>query len=245
MRVVVSSPPKSGNHWISCLLSTIYGLQWPTPGAQAAVSSPEDLAAFVRAGRFPADSLFYHHAKFNPRLSDVVEAIPAHQITIVRDPYDVFVSLYYWEQERAARGLGRDRPRPRHVLYGKPIDHEDVLAFLADGFGRNMARALGWLHSGRALPVRYEDLHADPLGALQCLTDQIAPVSAERLQIAIAACRADKMRQLDDKMKWHVRAARVGDSREKLGEAHLEVFRSKHASTIRSLGYEVRKAVGA
>jgi hypothetical protein len=48
------------------------------------------------------------------------------------------------------------------------------------------------------------------------------------------------VRQQDEKMAWHVRAAKVGDSREKLGEAHLTVFRERHADAIRSLGYEVR-----
>jgi hypothetical protein len=222
------------------LLALVYELQWPVPGGQAAISDPEEFAQFVAAGRFPDDSLFYHHAKFQSRLSDVIDGIPAHQVTIIRDPYDVFVSLYFWEQERASRGLGRDRSRPRHVLYGKPIDDQDVLAYLADGFGRNRARATGWLHSGRAIPIRYEDLYSDPLNALRSLTDCITPVSAERLERAIADCRAEKMRQQDDKMKWHVREARVGDSREKLGRMHLEIFRTHHADSIRALGYEVR-----
>ena len=240
VRIVVAAPPKSGNHWISCLLATIYTLQWPTPEAQAAVASPETFAAFVRGGKFPENNLFYHHAKFNPRLCDVIEAIPAHQVTIVRDPYDVFVSLYYWEQERSSRGLGQDRPRPRHVLAGKPLDHEDVLTFLADAFGRNLARAEGWLHSGRAIPVRYEELHSDPIAALCHVTDLIDPMSADRLAAAIAACQADEMRRQDEKMQWHVRAARVGDSRDKLSPAHLEIFRTRHADAIRSLGYTVR-----
>ena len=240
MRIVVAAPPKSGNHWISCLLATLYDLQWPTPGGQAAVASPETFAAFVRDGGFPENNLFYHHAKFNPRLCNVIEAIPAHQVTIVRDPYDIFVSLYYWEQERSSRGLGRDRPRPRHAIAGKPLDHDDVLTFLADGFGRNLDRAEGWLHSGRAIPVRYEDLHSDPIATLRRVTDHIEPVPRERLAAAIDACRADEMRRQDEKMQWHVRAARVGDSRDKLSPAHLEIFRAHHAEVIRSLGYAVR-----
>jgi hypothetical protein len=37
-----------------------------------------------------------------------------------------------------------------------------------------------------------------------------------------------------------VRVARVGDSREKLGPAHLELFRDRYGDIIRELGYEVR-----
>ena len=240
MRIVISAPPKSGNHWIGCLLSTIYGLQWPTPGGHAATASPETLAEFARSGAFPDGSMFHHHTRFHHRLCDVIDAIPAHHVTITRDPYDVFVSMYYWEQERSSRGLGRDRPRPRHVLYGKPLDHEDVLGFLADKFGQQIAKANGWMHGGRAIPIRYEELHANPVEALKRVTDQIEPVTVERIAAAVESCRADRVRQQDEKMAWHVRTAKVGDSRDRLTDAHLAIFRERHAPLIRSLGYEVR-----
>lgn len=240
MRIVVSAPPKSGNHWIGCLLSTIYGLQWPTPGGHAATSSPESLAEFALSGGFPDGSMFHHHTRFHRRLCDVIDSIPAHNVTIVRDPYDVFVSMYYWEQERSSRGLGVDQPRPRNAMFGKPLDHNDVVQFLADGFGPHISRANGWLHSGRAIPIRYEELHANPLGALQRVTDQIEPVSVERVALALETCRAERVRQQDEKMSWHVRSARVGDSRDKLSEVHLAVFRERHGDQIRLLGYDVR-----
>jgi hypothetical protein len=240
MRIVVSAPPKSGNHWIGCLLSSIYGLHWPTPGGHAATATPETLAEFARAGRFPDGTMFHHHSRYRSSLCDVIDAIPAHHVTIIRDPYDVFVSMYFWEQERSARGLGRDRPRPRNAMYGKPLDHEDVLSFLSDGFGQNIARANGWLHSGRAIPIRYEELHSDAVAALKRVTDQIAPVSVEAIAAAIETCRAERVRQQNEKMSWHVRAARVGDSRDKLSEVHLAIFREQHGDLIRTLGYEVR-----
>jgi hypothetical protein len=184
--------------------------------------------------------MFHHHTRFTDRLCDVIDAIPAHHVTIIRDPYDVFVSMYYWEQERSARGLGREQPRPRHAMYGKPLDHADVLAFLADSFGPHIARANGWLHSGRAIPIRYEELHSDPIAALTRVTNQIEPAAPERIAAALQACRADRVRQQDDKMAWHVRSAKVGDSRAKLSEAHLAIFRDRHGDLIRALGYSVR-----
>ena len=240
MRIVVSAPPKTGNHWIGCLLSTIYLLQWPVEGAHAAVSTPETLAEFVAIGNFPDNAMFHHHSKYTARLCDVIDAIPAHNVTLCRDPYDVFVSMYYWEQERSARGMGRSQARPRHAMFGKPIDHPDVLGFLSNSFGAHINRAIGWQESGRALPIRYEELHQDPLAALTRLTQAIAPVSEETIQRAIDACRADRVRQQDEKMAWHVRSAKVGDSRGKLTEAHLTIFRERHGHLIRQLGYEVR-----
>ncbi|MCA9877286.1 MAG: sulfotransferase domain-containing protein [Thermomicrobiales bacterium] len=237
---MVSAPPKTGNHWIGCLLSTIYELTWPVEGAHAAVSTPETFAAFVEAGNFPDDAMFHHHAKYTARLCNVIDAIPAHNVTLCRDPYDVFVSMYFWEQERSARGMGRSQPRPRHAMYGKAIDHDDVLGFLANSFGGHINRALGWRHSGRAIPIRYEELHENPVGSLLRVTSEISPVSEATIARALEVCRADRVRQQDEKMAWHVRAARVGDSRGKLTEAHLAIFREQHGDLIRELGYEVR-----
>jgi hypothetical protein len=240
MRIVVSAPPKTGNHWIGCLLSTIYELQWPVEGAHAAASTPDTLADFVAAGNFPDDAMFHHHAKYTARLCNVIDAIPAHNVTLCRDPYDVFVSMYYWEQERSTRGLGRGQARPRHAMFGKPIDHQDVLDFLSNSFSAHINRAIGWQESRRALPIRYEELHQDPLAALTRITSAIEPVSEQTIQRALHACRADRVRQQDEKMAWHVRSAKVGDSRSKLTEAHLTIFRELHGDLIRQLGYEVR-----
>ena len=173
-------------------------------------------------------------------MADAIEAVSARIVTIVRDPYDVFVSLYYWVQERAERQLGGRRVRPRGSLAGKPLDHPDVLAYLRGDFGANLARANGWLHSGRAVVVRYEGLHRDPVAELVRATDRIGPVDRARIRDAIEACRAENMRQMNDKLSWHIRAAKVGDSRERLNEQHLAVFREHHGDLIRSLGYELR-----
>jgi hypothetical protein len=239
MRIVVSSSPKAGNHWIKCLLGKVYDLEWIGGGEKPDIQ-PRAFREWVEQGGFPDQAIFHQHARFTRKLCDVIDAVPAHLVTIVRDPYDVFVSLYYWNQERAVQGLGKKKVRPRHSLDGKPLDHPDVLAYLADEFGSNMSRANDWLHSGRSLVVRYEGLHRDPLAELKRVTDRIAPVPTERLEAAIDECRAENMRQMSEKMGWHVRSAKVGDSRERLGEAHLAVFRERYADLIRSLGYEVR-----
>jgi hypothetical protein len=98
-----------------------------------------------------------------------------------------------------------------------------------------------WLHGGRAIGVRYEDLHQCPIAALTRVAEQVAPVERERIEAEIEACRAKKMRQKRSQRKaWNVRMAKVGDSRERPAEAHLAIFRERNADLIRSLGYEVR-----
>ena len=75
---------------------------------------------------------------------------------------------------------------------------------------------------------------------MERVTAQLQPVPTDRIEAAIAACRAENMRQMKAKFTWQVRAATVGDSRAHLDEPLLAVFREHHADAIRALGYEVR-----
>jgi hypothetical protein len=125
-------------------------------------------------------------------------------------------------------------------MVGKPIDDPLILEYLADGYGQQIQRAHEWVHSGRAIVVRYEDLHRDPVEALTRVTNQIEPVDTARIEKAVEACSVDNMRKMSKRMSQHVRAAKVGDSRDKLGEPHLKIFREKYSDLLTSLGYEVR-----
>jgi hypothetical protein len=243
MRIIISSPPKMGNKWIKCLLSRIYDLEWIV-GDESPDTNIERFDLFVSEGRFPDNTIFHQHCKYKPKICDAIDEIPAHLVTIVRDPYDAFVSMYHWIQTRTdydrQRGRVRKKQRPRDAMIGKPIDDPLILDYLADGFGQLIQRADEWVHSGRAIVVRYEDLHNDPVAALTHVTNQIEPVDTARIEQAIEACSADNMRQMSKRMSQHVRAAKVGDSRDKLGELHLKIFREKYGDLLTSLGYEVR-----
>ena len=243
MRIVISSPPKMGNKWIKCLLSRVYDLQWVI-GEDSPDTNIERFELFVSEGRFPDNTIFHQHCKYKPKICDVIEEIPAHLVTIVRDPYDAFVSMYHWIQTRTdydrERGRVRKKERPRDAMVGKPIDDPLILEYLADGYGQQVQRALEWVHSGRAIVVRYEDLHRDPIAALTHVTNQIEPVDTARIEKAVEACSVDNMRKMSKRMSQHVRAAKVGDSRDKLGEPHLKIFREKYSDLLTSLGYEVR-----
>ncbi len=239
MRIVITSPPRSGNHWLKCLLSHIYDLDWLGPGDQAG-HRPDAVRAWAAHGGFRDNSIYFQHSRFSDELCDALESVPAHLVTIIRDPYDIFVSYYHWTQERAVREHGRQRARKRDVLIGKSINDREVLAYLAGQWSGNLRRANDWLHSGRAVVVRYEGLHDDSVAELTRATGQLQPVATERLEAAIAACQAENMRQMKAKFAWQVRTATVGDSRTQLDESLLAVFRDHYADAIRSLGYAVR-----
>ena len=243
MRIVITSPPKTGNKWLKCLLGSIYDLDMLL-GDDTPATNATAVKEWVASGGCPDGWIFHQHCRYTLPLVDTFEAIPAHLVTIIRDPYDQFVSLYYWLQTRSVRDQSkhkvRPKERPRNTLVGKPLDHPDVLAYLGDGFRDYLVKANDWLHGGRSVVVRYEDLHRDPVAALTAMTDQIKPVAPARIVRAINTCTAENMRKASKSMATHVRSAKVGDSRERLSEVQLAIFRDKHADLIESLGYEVR-----
>jgi hypothetical protein len=239
VRIVINGPPKQGHRWFKCILSHIYNLE-VLGGRRTPENKPAAVREWVDAGAFPDHTIYHQHIRFSRKLVDALDRAPAHLVTVVRDPYDAFVSLYYWTQDRAAHEEGAKKERRRHALVGKPLDDPAVLAYLADQFAENIMQAHEWLHSGRAMPVRYEGLHRDPVAETRRVTDLISPVSDERIERALAYCSAENMRQRSEKLSRHVRSGTVGDSKQRLTEAHLEIFRERYADVIRSLGYEVR-----
>ena len=177
--------------------------------------------------------------KLRKKIAKLIDALPAHAVTIIRDPYDAFVSSYFNIQKHREDGLRQGRRTD--VMLGKSLDDPNVLTFLRNGgFRNNMLRAKAWLESGRSHVVRYEGLHADPIAELSRVTDRIAPAPVERIERAVEACSAENMRKAGGAKSGHVRAAKVGDSRDKLTDEHLALFRELHGDLIRSLGYEVR-----
>lgn len=243
MRIVISSPPKMGNKWIKCLLSRVYGLQWII-GTDTPSTNVAKFAQFIQEGNFPDNTIFHQHCKYKSALCDVIDNVPAHLVTIVRDPYDAFVSMYHWMQTRTEfdqqRGRVRPKERPRNVMYGKELDDPVILDYLANGYGEHIKRADEWVHSGRAIVVRYEDLHRDAVETLVNVTDQIEPVDRARIEQAVEACSVENMRNMSRSLSKHVRAAKVGDSKGKLSEPHLRIFREQYGDLVRSLGYDVR-----
>ncbi len=243
MRIVITSPPKMGNKWLKCLLGSVYGLDWLL-GDDTPETNPAKFEAWIAAGNFADNSIFHQHCRYSAQLCDIVEAIPAHLVTVVRDPYDSFVSMYYWLQTRSShdkeRGKVRPKQRPKDAVIGKPIDDPAVLDFLAEPYGEHLRRADDWVHSGRAVVARYESLHTDPVAELTRITSAIAPADPTAIKGAIAACTADNMRAMSKKMATHIRSATVGDSKARLSEPHYDIFRRQYADLVRSLGYKVR-----
>jgi hypothetical protein len=239
VRIIIAGPPKAGNVWLKCLLSNIYDLRQLTIQQTPQRPQMDLLQAWLEEGNFPDGTIFHQHYDYSDELADLIDSVPAHMVTVIRDPYDGFVSAYFTIQQH--RDTGRRSGRRTDAIAGKSLSDPDVMEYLRNGgFRNNMRRAKEWLESGRTLVVRYERLHSDPIEELRSVTDTIHPVPDERIAAALEACSADNMRRLGGEKSKHVREAKVGDSRDKLNDEHLAVFREKYADVIRALGYEVR-----
>ena len=240
VRIVIAGPPKTGNMWLKCLLGRAYGLRWLRPHETPERADLPSLQAWLANGAFPDGTIFHQHYDYAAEVADAFAAVPAHLVTIVRDPYDAFVSTYYTLQHHAAEENRKGRKFTE--LMGKALDSPEVVAFLrGGGYRNNLEKARDWANSNRAVVLRYEELSRDPLAALRRATASIAPVSDEALETAIDYCRADRMRQRTKGGSKHVRKATVGDSvRSAHGPDHLDAFREAYADLIVELGYPVR-----
>lgn len=242
MRIVITAAPRSGNHWLKCLLAEIYRLEVLQGGAKPATGKRD---VKIRGGvpEMPDGTIFHQHRAYSREMVEAFLAMPARLVTIIRDPYDVFFSYHRWVQEPARLREGdlalRDRHagHPRAALAERPLQDPSVLGYLETEFEKSLQRSVRWSQDPDVLVVRYEDLHAHARCTLTRLTDRIQPVSAGRIDDALASCAIDTMRAA---LPHTVKSGAVGGSRGRLGEEHLRIFRERHGDAIRALGYPVR-----
>jgi hypothetical protein len=225
--------------WLKCLLGRAYGLRWLRGFETPKRADLQALESWLAANRFPDGTIFHQHYDYAPEVADALDAAPAHLVTIVRDPYDAFVSTYYTLQQHSSEN--NQKGRKFTELMGKPLNDPVVIEFLRQGgYRNNLEKARAWANSGRAVVLRYESLIQDPLAELRRATELIAPIDVESLETAIDYCRADRMRERTKGGSKHVRTATVGDSERQLTADHFEAFREAYAEIIAELGYPVR-----
>lgn len=175
--VYVASYPRSGSTWVRCLLVSLVHDRPVTPELLQATAPDVYRARMAgRVGRRSSRhaSVFKTHSPYQP--------LPAKVIYLVRDGRDVMLSYY----EYLRRSEETRHPGSPHSL-DDPRD-----AYFADlPHGRWHEHVLGWLDGlatwprDRYLVLRYEDLRADPHGALAAMAG-LAGLSTDRERIARA-----------------------------------------------------------
>jgi hypothetical protein len=234
LRIIVAGPPKTGNVWIKCLLAEIYHLEI----LDKPPCTDVEFSSAVKEGWFKDGAIFHQHLGPTPLLLETTSGLNCSLVTIIRNPYDTFISLYYFVQNFPQQFANSSDPL--HRISGKPIDHPDIYAFLRDvsgGFGIHILSAKKWKDSDRSIILRYEDLSADPVRVLGEVAAQIRSEDEPALRSAVETCSLQNMRKQFKQNCKHIRKGKVGDWRVDLDPEHLDAIRT-HANWIEDLGYE-------
>jgi hypothetical protein len=246
-RLIVSYP-RSGNTWLSFLLTTLAHPGEPTTFVNLEERCPDIYAhsdAFLRSRARPR--LLKSHEAFDPRYRRVVY--------LVRDPRDVAVSYFRFlvktraideslRKEDFVHGWVRGDWGGEYGTWGEHVGswrgaREDT----ADSFHM----------------LRYEDLHADPVRSLAAVAAFLGiEHSDEACKRALELCRPERMRELERVQAGQalglkgtrlgvpfVGAATVGSSTTELTNAQRTAIADAWAAQMRDLGYETAVEAGA
>jgi hypothetical protein len=235
MRILIAGPPKTGNVWIKHILAGVFDLSMldTVPGGSAAA-----LSEFIAHDDFADNSIFHQHFHPEPALFDAMSEVAPHVVTTLRNPYDTFVSLYYFAQRHPSAFA--DKTHPVNMLVGKPLDHPDVYSYLQVQYRGNLMLADAWVQCKRSHLVRYEDLLKDPCATVAELAAKMHENPSPRLiKKHVDLCSAKRLKKRGGYWEVHIRTATSGDWKTVLGNEHLRILRDNHADLIESTGYDV------
>ena len=236
MRILIAAQPKTGNVWLRNILSSLYDLEDLNESLKDVPSDAPAFVDFVKKGLFKDDSIFHEHLFYKEALLQAAQSTQCDLVTLLRNPYDTFVSFFFYVNNFSSRFL----KTPPRVLIGKRIEHPDVIEFLqGPSYRRHLLISQSWLRSGKSHIVRYEDLLDNPLETVQDLSDKISPTSEKEVLASVEKNTAERMRAKSKWMAKHIRSAQAGGWKKHLKPIHLEVFREYYGDIIKELGYPV------
>jgi len=245
LRILIASSPRMGNTWLKSLLAYAYHVPPMDVPFEGPGLDPERVD-------FPdRDCVCHEHFYPHPKVLEAVRREKVHLITLLRHPADAFYSLYCYCNRRSGHYGSKAGMAP---LVGVPFSHERVYQNMPrlmthSILGRMVAwRDAGWADgqgpvepgSGKAIPIRYEDLVLDTEPTLRRLTDRIQPVSREALLRAIDSCRIDRMQTMNDELAKLCRKGQANQWKDVFDERHLEIMR-QFAEPMRELGYSLAR----
>jgi hypothetical protein len=230
MKIFVASAPKTGNTWLTILLSTVYDL--------SPVTLPFPFDADI-ANQMGSNWIAQQHYRPEPELLTWGEQNRALFITPLRHPGDILVSLWHMLRNKSYDPKA-DLTYLEPVLRDGAQMGKGTMGYVTRHFHNELHNMIRWVQSGRSIIVRYEDLWRDPVATLSQLTEEIHPVSGDRLEAAIDLCDIRMLRKLrDDPEGRFFRKGGPGSWRDELPESVLDIFRNHepYPEYFRDLGY--------
>ncbi|MFC6840785.1 sulfotransferase domain-containing protein [Xanthomonas theicola] len=271
----LASYPKSGNTWVRCLIASLQndaaamdlnGLGRQLPNAASRIW----LERFV-----DMDTGDLMHAELDLLRSAAYRQCAAHAMSLLKihDSYDA--DLFPAEATLGTVYIVRD---PRDVAPSwadhMRVDLDTAIRQMADPhltmseglhayrpqarqrFGSWSGHVASWLHHAPApcLLLRYEDLQAQPSRETARLAAFLGlPADADRVARAVAACRFDALREIEehsgfierrDGQPRFFRQGRAGAWQSALHARQAARLVTDHGAMMRQLGYDTGTASG-
>ncbi len=237
--ILVVGFPKSGNTWLSRLLSD--ALDWPVRGIQdarplAECGADRDDGNVIRQLHLYPDSFTGLPAVPNQWTFNLAAQNGQHKIVhIIRDPRDVSVAInHYWGVKNLQHTIVSVVGKGQHPLWGC-------------GWAQYIN---AWRKAGIALETRYEWLHEDTLLELRRILDQfdlrpVKPLDEVVRRQELKATR-DRINKDKDEHYAHgkgaqltnLRGGRVGDWRAEFSDQNRQAAADLFTLELLDLGYE-------
>jgi hypothetical protein len=231
LKILIVATPKTGNVWLKNLLAVAYGL----PQLDFPVEMNEE-ALRALGGCWVA----HQHLQASVEMLRLLAKFEVVVITLLRHPGDVLVSLRHFVPHSSTTPIfdrTADEMLKDGESYGERSHH-----YVKHHFAVQLNLSLLWMRLG-AIPVRYEDLRADTVGALRRLTDTILPVDARRLRAAAVLSDFDRMQRREVGRAHHFRRGLSGEWITALPASVVEIFRTRepYPAQFAALGYSLDK----
>lgn len=181
----------------------------------------------------------HHHYQRERKIEEYIRGNRVVLITTIRHPADTLISMYHHITRFQFADADRDELRR---MMREDFAREGIIPDRVGApFYADIACSIGWARSGMARVVRYEDLRTDTFRVVKKLTDEIRPVSRERIERAISACELDLMRRLAGKFGGFFRRGGIGEWRKLLPGDVVEMFRTvdPYPAQCAELGYRM------
>tara|TARA_R110002051_G_scaffold106520_3_gene179567 strand:+ start:266 stop:1096 length:831 start_codon:yes stop_codon:yes gene_type:complete len=178
--------PKSGNTWLNFLVASLLAERVDDVSFKSINAFVADVHALspLALRRLTSARYLKSHDYFNPKFPKVVH--------IVRHPYDVAVSYYYFLLKR----------RKFDESYSLSDFVGDwILGKWGEKYGTWKTHNYSWYEAGRDGTVhflKYEDLKADTAGELRAIADHLGiPTTLEQITNSVMWCSSQNMAKLE------------------------------------------------
>ncbi|QVL32865.1 sulfotransferase domain-containing protein [Telmatocola sphagniphila] len=229
IRLAIISTPRSGNTWLSSLLSQFYGL----PILARHAMNASDWASL------PSELVFQYHTRRDSETVEFLQKEGFRVITLGRHPIDTLISILhfswyehdteYWLMGRGGSEASIRASMPRSLSfldYARGERARELLSVSSD-----------WWDFPGVLAFKYEDMVADVRGCLETFQQEIGPSRCTSLEEVLERNTLAHFQKYS--VTHHFWKGKPGLWRELLPEAETTILRPALRPFAEKIGYSL------